>query len=243
MSETSKAFSTANQLVSFDKDSLGGFYIHSWHPSKTSFGAYGLDSRVLTLVSLEGKCFTLQTPVVDSIGTLLMKGVTTGDDDRMYANATVIEMFALASSIPNFEKQYKAVSEIPVELIQAASEDIKLYLYSSQQTIQSLGEPDFDDTDGVTTLSMPIQLGQVVHDMEIEISGNWIPHSLTVPAIQGMLHLEFSDQSYQGGRPSVSGLTIKLPHGSEVTLSDEHLSMLAMTGELLISLADYPNLG
>lgn len=233
MSENSESFVAANQLVSFDKDALGGFYIHSWHPSKTEMGAYGVDSRVLSLISLVDGRMTLQTPVVDSIGTMLMKGVGTDDSGRIFATATVIEMFSLASSIPDFEKQYKSVSDIPADFIQAASDEIKVFLYSSRQTIQVLGEPEFDDeSDDGTWLSLPIQLSEVTHEMEIEINGKWVPYTLRVPAIYGVVHVEFNQHTYQGGTPTAKGLTISFPMGAELTLSDENLSLLAMTGTL-----------
>ena len=229
MSTTSTTFETANQLVSFDKDPMGGFYIRSWHPSKSEIGAYGVDSRVLTMLSMTDKRMTLQTPVVDSIGTMLMRSVQTDESGRSFADATVTEMFALASSIPGFDSLYKSFSDIPDEYVSAASENIKLLLYSSKQTISALGEPEFDEA-SPDVMSMAIRLKAVEHEMEIDIAGKWVPFTLRLPEVFGSVHIDMSERSYEGGKPSFNGLNIILHAGDVITITDEHLSLLIMTG-------------
>lgn len=230
MSEPASPFFTlANKMVSFDKDSVGGFYIRNWHNHASDVGAYGIESRVLTLISKEHACMTLQTQVVDSIGEMLIKSITSDESGRVFGVATISEMYEASTQVPNFSA-FKSLEDIPSLYVDKVSHDIPMYLYSREQVIVDLGAPEVSQDGDVTTLSMPIRLSGATHEMEIKLKGEWVPYTLQIPEFFGELQVAIESTAFKGGKVSFDGQVITIPGVEPIKLRDEDLATLSMVG-------------
>lgn len=230
MSEPASPFFTlANKMVSFDKDSVGGFYIRNWHNHASDVGAYGIESRMLTLISQKHACMTLQTQVVDSIGEMLIKSITSDESGRVFGVATISEMYEASTQVPNFAA-FKSLEDIPSLYVEKVSHDIPIYLYSREQVIVELGGAEVSEEGDVTTLNMPIRLSGATHDMEIKLKGEWVPYTLQIPEFFGQLQVGIPSSLFKGGKASFDGQTVSIPGQEPIKLRDEDLATLAMVG-------------
>lgn len=229
----SKEFEIANKEVRFFLNDMGGVQVGSFHPRKSTEGALGIESRMLSLISKEEGdiCYTLERELSDSIvQAILRTGVRT--DDRLVGQTPIVELCQLAMSLPGFFDKYPTFADIPLQYLDRVRHTIPVHFYSQQQSIHAIGPDEPREIeDGLLEVAVPIEIGHYLCEMEVELNGQEVPYALEIPGISGVVYLIDKVERFQGKQAGFSGLTLTVPGFPGAQLADKHLAQLCMTGE------------